>query len=82
MVDEIERRPFTTQLEIIDAQELALRWKLPVTWVREQTRTRSSDPIPHLKLGRYRRFEFGSPALADWLNRRRSGVGSHKRDAA
>ena len=61
----------STHFELIDAPELATRWHLPASWIREQTRSRSSDPIPHLRLGRYVRFEWGSPELAAWLARRR-----------
>ena len=57
--------------ELIDAQDLAMRWHLPTSWIREQTRSRCSDPIPHLRLGRYVRFEWGSPELAAWLTRHR-----------
>jgi hypothetical protein len=64
------------QPELIDAQELALRWRLPVTWAREQTRNPSSDPIRPLKWGRYRRFEFGSSTLNEWLDRGSSGAGA------
>ena len=63
------RRP---HFELIDAPELAKRWGLPASWIREQTRSRCSDPIPHLRLGRYVRFEWGSPELASWLSRHRS----------
>jgi hypothetical protein len=58
--------------EIVDAAELARRWSLSVSWIREQTRSRASDPIPHVRLGRYRRFEWNSPALLKWWARRRS----------
>jgi hypothetical protein len=56
---------------LIDAPELARRWHLPESWIREQTRSRCADPIPHLRLGRYIRFEWGSPELTAWLARRR-----------
>ncbi len=59
--------------EIIDSDELARRWNLPPSWVREQVRARAADPIPHLRFGRYVRFAWGSPELAGWLERRRSG---------
>ena len=58
--------------ELIDAPELAKRWNLPVTWIRNHTRSGyTNDPIPHLQLGRYVRFEWNSPALNTWLVRRR-----------
>ncbi len=57
--------------EIIDAGELAKRWKVPQTWVYEYTRRRNGDHLPHVRLGRYRRFEWGSPALMEWWARHR-----------
>jgi len=57
--------------EIIDAVELAKRWKVPETWVRDQVRRRSLDPIPHVRLGKYVRFEWGGEPLNDWWSRRR-----------
>jgi hypothetical protein len=58
--------------EVIDAIELARRWNLPASWVREQTRTRAGDPLPCIRFGRYVRFEWGSPQLAAWFERRRT----------
>ncbi len=53
--------------EIIDSVELAQRWVLPVSWVREHVRSRVTDPIPHIRFGRYVRFRWGSPELEGWL---------------
>jgi hypothetical protein len=58
--------------EVLTAEELASRWRVPVTWVREQTRSRCQDPIPHIRLGRYVRFSWNSPELAAWWKRRQS----------
>lgn len=58
--------------ELIDAPELAKRWALPASWIREQTRSRAADPLPHVRFGKYVRFQWGSPELEQWLNRRRS----------
>jgi hypothetical protein len=58
--------------EIIDAEELAKRWGLPPSWVREQTRSRASDPLPCIRFGKYVRFSWLSPELEQWLSRRRS----------
>jgi hypothetical protein len=52
--------------EIIDTRELAKRWCLPETWIREHTRSRCSSPIPHIRAGRYIRFEWLSPKLEQW----------------
>ena len=35
-----------TSYEIIDSVELAKRWVLPTSWIREQARSRATDPIP------------------------------------
>jgi hypothetical protein len=59
--------------ELIDSAELAKRWKVPESWIRNHTRTRTpkEERIPCIRLGRYVRFEFGSPRLAEWLAKKR-----------
>ena len=64
--------PARQDYEIIDATELAKRWKVPVSWVKDYVRTRATDRIPHLHFGRYVRFEWQHPALIAWLERHRS----------
>jgi hypothetical protein len=56
--------------EFIDSKELASRWNLPESWVREQVRVRSADPLPHVRFGKYVRFRWGSPELESWAERR------------
>jgi len=56
--------------EFINCKELASRWNLPESWVREQTRVRSAAPIPHIRFGKYVRFRWGSPELEEWAERR------------
>jgi hypothetical protein len=62
-----------TTTELLDAAGLAARLNVPPTWVREMSRRRTQDRLPCLKLGRYVRFEWGSPALDAWISRRRKG---------
>jgi hypothetical protein len=57
--------------EQIDAPELAKRLNLPESWVRDQVRSRATDPIPCLRFGRYVRFQWLHPDLMQWLDRRR-----------
>lgn len=57
-------------IELLDAKELARRWSLPESWVREQTRSRAADPIPCVRFGKYVRFRWGSPELEQWLKKR------------
>ena len=58
-------------IEIIDSKQLATRLRVPESWVRDRVRTRSDDPLPHVKIGRYVRFEWGSPDLVEWWARHR-----------
>ena len=66
-----------TQYEFIDSRELARRLTVPASWIRDQVRARSEDPLPHVNLGKYVRFLWGSPALELWI-RRRIVVGNNR----
>jgi|SRR5215472_165487 len=59
-----------TTYEFIDSRELARRLAVPVSWVRDQVRARSRDPLPHINLGKYVRFLWGSPDLEEWVSQR------------
>jgi len=67
-------KPITAvTFELLTPAELAERLRVPASWVREGTRSRNligDDPIPHLRLGRYIRFQWGSQELEAWLKRR------------
>lgn len=60
-------------LELIDSDELAARWRVPTSWVRNRTRARTpkDERIPCVRLGRYVRFEWDSPRLSEWLSKKR-----------
>jgi hypothetical protein len=68
----MSRRSGNEQTELIDSGELAARWRVPESWIRNRTRSRTpkEERIPCLRLGRYVRFEWGSPRLAEWLARK------------
>jgi excisionase family DNA binding protein len=53
---------------LLDAAEVAEMLAVPTSWVREQTR---AGQIPHLRLGRYVRFE--REAVLEWLEGQRAG---------
>ncbi len=58
------------ELEVIDSIELVKRLSVPESWIRSRAnQKRTSDPIPHYRLGRYIRFSWGSVQLSDWLSR-------------
>jgi excisionase family DNA binding protein len=47
---------------LLDAKEVAEMLNVPVSWVRESTR---SGALPSIALGRYRRYE--REAVLEWL---------------
>jgi len=59
--------------ELIDSVELAARWRVPESWIRNHTRVRTprEKRIPCIRLGRYVRFRWGSTELEDWLEKQR-----------
>jgi hypothetical protein len=70
--------PSGLKMEILDSNELALRLKVKESWVIEQSkRSRTSDPIPVFRLGKHRRYRWGSPEMNDWLSRRVSYTTTH-----
>lgn len=61
---------------LLTAHEVAELLAVPVSWVREQTR---AGRIPHLCLGRYRRYQ--TAAIQAWLSDQHAGPASpHRRD--
>ena len=52
---------------LLTAQEVAEQLAVPLSWVREATR---DGRLPHLKLGRYRRYQ--AAAIQAWLNQQQS----------
>lgn len=71
-----------TSYEHIGPPELAKRWNVPVSWVRDHTRSRTplDEQIPHVKLGRYTVFRWGHPDLEAWLERHAKGSRENKND--
>ncbi len=72
MMPNAEETTPISRCEIIDSAELARRWNVPETWIREYTRSRTKEPIPHLRLGHYVRFQWDSPELNQWLERHKN----------
>ena len=69
MKSEIQEAAHVPQL--VSLEELAERWHLPLTWLREACRSRCADPLPVYRCGRYVPVDLNDSALAQWLNRRR-----------
>ena len=61
------------RLSLEALRSVAKRLNVPKTWIQEMTRSRATDVIPHLKFGKYVRFQWGCPALNQWISRRSKG---------
>jgi hypothetical protein len=70
-VQSVSRYGGYAPVELITSEELAARWQVPESWVRNRTRVRTprEERIPCVRLGRYVRFEWGSPKLQEWLEK-------------
>jgi len=67
--------------EVLTSGELAQRLKIKESWVVDQSkRCRTSDPIPVFRLGKHRRYRWGSPELSSGLDRR-AGSNTQQRKA-
>jgi excisionase family DNA binding protein len=53
---------------LLNAEDVAGLLNVPVSWVRRETR---AGRLPHLELGRYRRYS--EQAVLDWLETQRGG---------
>jgi predicted DNA-binding transcriptional regulator AlpA len=56
--------------ELMDVPEIARILHVPVSWVYERTRRRGKERMPHIKLGKYLRFELAE--VRTWLDGLRS----------
>ena len=45
-----------TDDELLTVEEVARLLKVPTSWVYDRCRESASDPLPHMKLGKYLRF--------------------------
>ena len=67
--------------EVLTSAELAQRLKVKESWVVDQgKRSRTHDPIPVFRLGKHRRYRWGSPEMNAWLDRR-AGYNTQQRKA-
>ena len=62
--------------EVLTATELSQRLKVKESWIIDQSKpSRIADPIPIFRLGKHRRYLWGSPELNAWLGRRSGSSG-------
>ena len=55
-----------SDVDLMDVAEIARVLHVPVSWVYQHTRESGKERIPHIKLGKYLRFEVA--AVREWLN--------------
>jgi len=55
--------------QLLTVHEVAQLLHVPASWVYERTRRRNSDQLPHVKLGKYLRFE--EATIAEFIQRQR-----------
>lgn len=65
------RKPTIDYSQILTVEELAARMKVGKSWIYEKTRSRSGDPLPVLRIGKYIRFYW--PDVSDWIECHRHG---------
>jgi hypothetical protein len=65
----MENKASQAEAELLTVDDLARLWKLPKSWVYERTRRRGREQLPHVKLGKYLRFE--EWAVRQYLERQR-----------
>jgi hypothetical protein len=71
-----EASPSPFPYEVLTTTELAQRLKVKESWIVDQSkRSRTADPIPVSRLGKHRRYLWGSPELNAWLGRRSGSTG-------
>jgi hypothetical protein len=58
-----------TKPKLWTPQVLADYLGVPVGWIYKRTRKNGPEHIPHIKLGKYIRFDPQSITFQDWLNR-------------
>jgi excisionase family DNA binding protein len=63
--------------DLLTIEELAVRLKVPKSWIYTHTRGRTKCRLPFIKLGKYLRFEEG--AVRRWLESQQVGYGNSSR---
>jgi excisionase family DNA binding protein len=62
---------------LLSVHDLAELFKVPPSWVYQRTRARGRTQLPHIKLGKYLRFD--RRAVMAWLEGQSSAPANDKR---
>lgn len=63
-----EQRTAKVRSKFWKPEELAEYLGVPIGWVYDRTQKSGPETIPHIKLGKYIRFNPESPAFQSWLS--------------
>ena len=63
--------------KLLTVEDLAALLKVPTSWIYRRTRDRCRERLPHIKIGKYLRFE--EKAVQSWLGRHRHKYPSGER---
>ncbi len=63
-----EHRTTKVRSKFWKPEELAEYLGVPIGWVYDRTQANGPETIPHIKLGKYIRFNPDSPAFQSWLS--------------
>jgi excisionase family DNA binding protein len=66
--DETLTPTFADLRKLLTAEQVAVRLEVPPSWVNKAAR---SNRLPHIRVGRYRRFRW--PDIEAWLEQQRAG---------
>jgi hypothetical protein len=69
------KQGMTALRKLLTPEDLAEYLCVRVRWVYDHTKGTCPDPIPHIKLGKYLRFNSESPEFLAWLNRQSNQAG-------
>src|SRR5713226_6009968 len=73
--NEAREREAQETSQLLTVQEVAELLRVPVSWVYERTRRRSSDRLPGIRLGKY--WRFNEADLIAWLAAKRTNDYHH-----
>jgi hypothetical protein len=62
-----EQRTTKVRSRFWNPEELSEYLGVPIGWVYDRTQANGPETIPHIKLGKYIRFNPDSPAFQSWL---------------
>ena len=55
-------------------EDLSEFLSVPISWIYKRTRRNGPESIPHIKLGKYLRFDPDSAAFQEWLSCHQAGM--------